>query len=474
MYLAIDLGTTMIKCALYGEDGRMGDSLSFPCSLSHPSPGCALQDPAAWYEDVCDDISRLTASKPDICGISVSSQGLSFVPVDAEFHPLAPAVSWLDSRAEEEMAALLEKLPQSEWILRTGRRLTPCSTLPKLMQMCREQPEIFEKAAYFLLPMDYLNARFTGSVVLDPSMAAGTMLYDITVGAWDTELCGLAGIEPAQLGAVRPCGSLVGTVNRQTAARTGLMEGTPIFCGGQDQKVAAYAVGIGEGMVSLSLGTAGALEMPVGSILPDTALSICPYVTPGSLVAEGCINTAGAAIQWVKDSWFPDLDYDAMNRLAEASPVGSGGLRFHPHLAKPGTPHLHLDCDGELLGITLATTRGDLIRALYEGLAYEVRLNLEAAAQLGCRAGSLVVFGGGSKSRALCRILADVTGLPVLALKNGEMGLGGAAKLCALGLGGDAQAFGQHLKGECQQYTPEEERKTQYARLYKAYCTEGA
>lgn len=472
--IAVDLGTTLIKCTLFDESGKVLCLERLPCHLQHPHPGWAQQDANLWYTGVCDLIrSFVQAYGPEeIAGICISSQGISLVPVDAQFQPLMDAISWLDIRAEEETAALAEKMPVDQWFTRTGKFLSPGYTLPKILWLRKHRPELTEKTHQYLLPLDYLNARMTSNAVTDHTMAAGTMCYRVSSGTWDPEILALAGLQEKQLSTIRPSGEAVGPINEETAQRTGLSPQTLVFNGGQDQKVAAFAAGIQPHCSSLSLGTAGALEILVEDAASQNLLPFFPYVIPGQTLVEGCINTTGAAIQWMKDTLFPEASFDEMNALAAASPPGSHNVRFYPHLNKPGTPHRGLDQFGSIQGLSLGIGRGDIIRSLYEGLAYEFRLNLEQAAQAGSHTKELLLFGGASKSNIFCQIIADVTGLGLRVFENGELCSIGAAKLAAQGLGLDAERLTQTAAGCVQVYSPQPETAKQYEALYAQYVKE--
>lgn len=469
--IAVDLGTTLVKCTLFEESGRTLASESLPCGLTYPAQDRAEQDAELWYTGVCDAIARLVAAcgPEEIRGLSISSQGISVVPVDDQFRPLRTALSWLDVRADEECSLLAKALPVESWFRKTGKFLGPGYTLPKLLWLRRNEPEIFSAASKFLLPMDYVNARMTGHAVTDHTMAAGTMAYDVTMGDWDPALLALAGLTPDHLAQIQPSGALVGPINEETARRTGLPRETLVFNGGQDQKVAAFGAEIDAKRGSLSLGTAGALEIFVKDAASQSLLPFFPYTVPGQTLVEGCVNTAGAAIQWLKDTVCPDISFDELNRLAAASPVGSSGVRFYPHLSRPGTPHRGRSEYGSIRELSLGVTRGDLIRCLYEGLAYEFRLNLEYARQAGSELEQLILFGGASKSPVFCQIIADVTGLKIEAAENGEMGGIGAAKLSAQGLGLDSIGFARAAAGSTKQYLPDPDAVRLYDSLYQQY-----
>lgn len=468
--IAVDLGTTLVKCTLFEEDGRTLATESLPGHLVYPTPEQAEQDAELWYADVCETISRLTAAydPADIRGISISSQGISVVPVDEQFHPLRPAISWLDRRTDNECKELTAQRSPEEWFRRTGK-FPGGWTLAKILWFRNHEPEIFHSASKFLLPMDYVNARMTGNAVTEHTLASGTLCLNLNLDQWDPEILEENGLRPEQLAEIRPAGALVGPINEETIRRTGLCPGTLVFNGGQDQKVAAFAAEITSECASLSLGTAGAMEVFVEDPTAQDTLPVFPYIASDKTLVEICINTTGAAIQWFKDTLAPDLSFDDLNRLAEQAPIGSKGVHFYPHLAGPGSPHKNKSFMGSIQEISLSVNRGDLFRSLFEGLAYEIRLNLECARKAGSNLQQLVLFGGASKSEIFCQIISDVTNLEIFATKNGEFGSIGAAKLAALGLGLDASGFASGAIGEKRRYSPNPSAVAQYDALYQKY-----
>jgi len=470
-FIAVDLGTTKIKCVLFDQSGAVLASESAECRLEYPARGFVEQDASLWYEGVCGLIRRLIAgtAPAEILGLSVCSQGISVVPVDEDGRPLRRAISWLDRRKDEERRILEETIPEEACFAATGKTLGSGWTLGFLLWIRRHEPEIFEKARLFLLPMDYLNLRLTGNAVTDHTMASGTMYYHVAEGGWYRAYLELVGVKETQLPRILPAGAPVGPVNEETMRLTGLTAATVVFNGGQDQKVAAYAAGADMAHVSLSLGTAGAMEIFVTEPEKQQALCFFPDLDPAYKLAECCVTTTGAAIRWMKDTMFRDVDYAEMNRQAESAPPGSNGVLFYPHLSQPGSPHVGRTEYGSLRGISLNTTRGDLIRSLYEGLAYELRLNLECAASVGSRAEELIVFGGASESKVFCQILADVTGMPLAVTANSEMGAVGAARLAVKGCGLDDAAFAAAAAGERRYCIPDPEAAKRYEVLYHEY-----
>lgn len=469
--ISIDLGTTLIKCFLYDEKGKTLASESIPCSLEHSDKGYAEQNANLWYDGVCSAIKSLIRSYDvkEIKGISISSQGISIVPVDKNFRPLYNAISWLDSRALKECETLKEKWSEEKWFSITGKFISPLYTLPKLLWFKNNKSEIYNSAYKFLMPMDYLNARMTSEAVTDHTMASGTMLYNVEDNCWDEEILSCFEIKSKLLPQIQASGTLVGTINEETAGKTGLSIKTKIYNGAQDQKAAAFGASITNKRASLSLGTAGALEIFVKDAKKQNYLPFFPHTNPVHTLLEGCINTTGAAIQWFKDIIAPELTFDELNKMAEHSPIGSNNTYFYPHLSTPGTPHKSRDEYGFIKGISLKTDKGDLFRCLYEGLAFEIRLNLEYAKKAGSDLNEIVVFGGVAKSRIFCSIIANVTNLKIIATENGEMSGIGAAKFALYSLKKDADIFAHTVSGKEKIYLPDEETVNKYNKLYNQY-----
>lgn len=441
VFAAIDLGTTGIKAALFDTQGTMLAQAFQEQRPDFPAPGSVEQDPAAWYEVPCD-LLREALQRSGLPGHSVqaigfSSQGISVVPTDEAFRPLRRGISWLDVRAREELEDMLQSFPADDWFRMTGKHVNAAYTLPKLLWLKKHEPMVMREARWFLMPMDYCIAHMTGRPVTDPTMASGTMLSDLH-GSWRDDLTGAFGICTEKLAAVRPCGTVAGGLSGESAARTGIPAGTPVVVGAQDQKIAAYGARLSRTCPTLSLGTSGAMEFIAGS--HSDTLPAFPHMDGREILLEACINTAGAAIRWARDMLFAG-SYDEMNEAAAAAPIGAQGVVFRPYLSGSGTPHLQQELSGSWEGLTLAATRGSLARAVYEGLACEIRWNIDCAREAGAVVEGIRAFGGGINSRPFLTAIAGVCGLPVYICSQREMGLFGAARAAAAAVGRDAARF---------------------------------
>lgn len=441
VFAAIDLGTTGVKAALFDNHGTMLVQTSREQHPDFSAPGCAEQNPAAWYEVPCtllrEALQRSGLSGCQVNAVGFSSQGISFVPTDGAFRPLRKGISWLDVRAQEELSDMLQLFSADDWFRMTGKHINAAYTLPKLLWLKKNEPQVMREARWLLMPMDYCIARMVGRPVTDPTMASGTMLSDLH-GCWRDDLTRAFGISAEKLASVRPCGTVAGGLNEQSAARTGIPAGTPVVVGAQDQKIAAYGARLSRTCPTLSLGTSGAMEFIAGD-RSDT-LPAFPHMDGREILLEACISTAGAAIRWARDMLFAG-GYDEMNEAAAAAPIGAQGVIFRPYLSGSGTPHLQQELSGAWEGLTLAATRGSLARAVYEGLACEIRWNIDCAREAGSVVEGIRAFGGGVNSRPLLASIAGVCGLPIYICDQREMGLFGAARAAAEAVGRETAEF---------------------------------
>ena len=226
---------------------------------------------------------------------------------------------------------------------------------------------------------------------------------------------------------------------------------------------AAYGAGIEPGVPTMSLGTAGAIEFPCdrrSDCLPSFAFRV---KDSGIYVLEACINTFGAAMKWARDNVFSGMSYREMDAEAEKAQPGSGGVIFYPHLSGQSTPYTGSLPKPGWKNMSLSSTRGDMIRSVYEGLACEVRNNIDAAKRSGAEVRRIRAFGGGSRSDIVCRIIADVSKTEVQALDFSEMSSFGAAKAAAAACG----FTGFENTGKSRTYLPEGDGDAVFERYMK-------
>ncbi len=440
IYLAIDLGTTGCRSILFDQSLQQLDVAYEEYGLITPKEKWVEQDAELWWtltlKTTTEVIRKAGISGKEIRGISISSQGITIVPVDEKLKPLCNALSWLDTRAEEQTAQILQDFSGETMYTLTGKPVDPCYTLPKMLWLQQEQPEVYRKVWKFLMPMDFLIAKFTGVCVTDHSMASGTLLYDIKNLCWSRDVLNRYGIREDTLPQLRWSGDSVGTILPEVAELLGLDEDCVVAVGAQDQKCAAFGVGLADGTMTISLGTAAAITKLWTDAHTEHNMGVgwCGYVTPGTWVTEGVINTAGTCLRWTRDMLFPSEGYDAMNEEAIEARNRGSSLLFYPYLSGPSSPNFYPDSQGCFYGVNLATRRGDFSLAVMEGIAFQIRVLLEAMDAYG-NVHTLCLFGGGANSSLWCQIISDATGMKIQVPETPEAAAAGAARLASIAAG---------------------------------------
>lgn len=437
LLIGVDLGTTGVRSIAYDAELNEIGSQYYEYPLINLGQDRIEQNAGLWWELVQQSIRAAAASfgRAESCAVCLSTQGIAFLPVTGECLPIGNAISWLDCRAKEQAAQLLQHFG-AQYIYRiTGKRLNEVYVLPKLMWLRCHEPEVFQNTHAFALAHDYLTGRLTGRRMIDRTLASGTMLYDIHALTWSEPLLEAGGVSVARLPEVCQAGTPVGRMLESVSAALGLPTDTIVVNGAQDQKCAALGAGITSGQATLSLGTAAALSMLHGAPQTDREMRIPCFagIEDNTWITEGVISTAAAALKWLRNTFFPDTGYDELCALAIQHTQDN--LFFYPHLAGISSPQWHAGSSGCFIGITLDTKPADFVHAVLEGVAFQVRANLLAMDTLTSPVQTIRAFGGGAKSAQWCQIIANATGLLVEVPRSIETASLGAAMLAGVGAG---------------------------------------
>ncbi len=474
LLIGIDLGTTGVRSIVYDESlCELGQEyIEYP--LIFLSSIRIEQDAFLWWELVKRSIvSALEKSKNSgdrVVGLGVSSQGIAFLPVDRNFDPMMNAISWLDSRATAEVAEILTRFSERELYEITGKRADAAYVLPKMLWLKKHHSGLFDGASYFLMAHDYIVAKLCGRAMTDHTMASGTMMFDINERRWSQSLIKHFGIDEAKLPRVVAAGSEAGLILPQVAKELGLSADVVISVGGQDQKCAALGAGIASGIATISLGTAAAITRKWDKPMLDERMRIPCFadLLEGKWVTEGVVGTAASSLKWLRQTFFADKSYDDLNEMAVGARTDN--LFFYPHLAGSGSPNWYDESAGCYYGIHLNTKAGEMILALFEGIAFQIRHNIEVMQQDESVIRELRLFGGGANSARWCSTIANVTGLTVCVPATAETACAGAAMLAGLGAGVySTLAQTQNLITIAHRYVPDQEEKTQYDIKYRQY-----
>lgn len=472
----LDIGTTGCKAILFDENGKIHGDHYIEYALHVISDKEIEQSPKDWWNHsvscMKECLKQAGIDPADVAGVSVSSQGISFVPMTEDGTELGDAISWLDSRAEAETEEIMA-LKGADWMYqRTGKRTGAQYMLPKLMWVKKNLPDVYAKTYKFLMAHDYIIYKLCGAFVTDRTMAGATMVYDLHTEEWSEEICDAFGIDCNKMPALAWAGELAGQLTEAAAAEIGLTTACKVAVGAQDQKASAVGARLEPGVATLSLGTAGAMELSCDHPVFDDARMRIPcfsYTAPGTYTLETVISTCGAAQKWFKNTVLPYMSYREMDEMIEKTPVGSSGVMFYPHLTGASTPIGRDEVRGAFSGLSLNAGVGDLARSVQEGLAFQLRHNVDVAEEMGTKVNEIHVFGGGSKSRIWCHIIAGCTGRKVVSYACPEIALVGAAMLAAKACGMDTTDFAMCEMMPVREFEATEEEKALYNDIYAKY-----
>ncbi|MBR7173989.1 MAG: xylulokinase [Clostridia bacterium] len=486
--LGIDIGTSCAKCLLITRDGQVAGRASEAYPLLVPRPGWAEQDPEWWVEAAFDSIRKLIEttgiSAEEIEGISFSGQMHGLVSLDRDGRVIRKAFLWCDQRTEAQCREIEEKAGGRESLLEmTNNVMLAGYTGGKLIWMRQEEPEAFRRMVAFLCPKDYLRYRMTGERGMDVTEASGTGLFDTRRRQWCEPLIHALGLDMNLFPPTMESTALAGYVTPEAAERTGLRAGTPCFAGGGDAVVQSFGSGlIREGRAGTVIGTAGNVSMGFEWYTPNPGGKLQAFcgVTPGSYMSFGSTQTAGGALRWFRDELCRDIQakaeleavdaFDMMAAEAEQSVPGAGGIVFAPYLSGERCPWPDAAARGVLYGLSLNTTRADMIRAVMEGIVYSLRQIVEIYRSF-TRVDSLAASGGGAKSALFLRLQADIIGVPVVTLSAAsEGGAYGAALIAGMGTGWyrSAEEAVSILKTE-REIRPDLSGRTAYENAFELY-----
>ena len=444
MFLGIDVGTSGVKAVLVNEAGAIVATASHGLALSHPAPLFSEQDPDAWVGAVIAAVDSLATTHPretaEVRGIGLSGQMHGATLLGADGRPLRPAILWNDGRAHAECAELEQRCPSLHAI--AGNLAMPGFTAPKLLWVARHEPEVFAKLAKVLLPKAYVRYRLTGEMVEDMSDAAGTLWLDVGRRAWSGTILEATGLGLDHMPRLVEGSEPSAVLSADFARRWGMAPNVVVAGGAGD--CAASAIGLGAitpGDAFLSLGTSGVLFRVTERFAPapSSAVHAFCHALGGLWHQMGVMLSAAASLGWVSRIL-------ATPEAALLAPLGEvverpSPVQFLPYLDGERTPHNDAGAAGAFVGLRSATGRDDIVQAVLEGVGYAARDNLAALGGASSPIMEVDLVGGGSRSALWAQIIADVLGIPVHRVEEGEVGAAlGAARLGRLAATGEDPA----------------------------------
>jgi len=486
--LGIDVGTTGCKAVAFTPEGRVLASAYAEYPLHSPRPGWQELDPAVVWDAIAG-VLRGTATQVRTAGdpvivLAVSAQGEALIPADVALRPLGPSIVTFDGRADADARGLAARLGGDTIYQITGMLPHAMHSASKLAWVRREWPDVWRRAVWWLGWEDYVGARLGADPAVSRSLAARTMLLDVRQGEWWPRILEALDLDAGRLARAVAPGTAIGRVSRAAARETGLPPGALIVAGGHDQACGALGAGAVEtGVAADATGTVECLIPTLSHLaLNDTMraanLCCCPHVIPDRWTTFAFTFGAGSVLRWMRDMLAPDLataaragGRDPYEALLAEMPGEPTALLALPHLAGAGTPSLDLGSRGAILGLTLSTSRGEVVKALLEGITLEMALNLELLRAAGLNIATVHAIGGAARSDAWLQLKADIFGLPVVAFDQPEGAAWGAALLAGLGAGvyDDVRDGLVHAPRPRARFAPDARRSATYRRRLADY-----
>jgi len=439
--IGIDLGSQSLKGLLLDPAGRLVGEASRAYDMHCPHPAWAEENPADWWEAIRAVIAELVAihrlAPDDVTAIAFASQVDGVVPLDARGEAVHPAIIWLDRRAEAEAAALGRRIPRDVLFERSGLNLDSSHVAPKILWLRTHAPAAYGQAVKLHLPGSWAVARLTGHSVVDHSNASSTLLYDVRMRTWSSELLAAANLDVALLPAVAAATAVAGPLTRAVAAELGLTTACLVAVGSGDEHAACLGAGVlAAGPVCDIAGTAEpvavASDTPVFD--PTGLVETHAHADPRSWLIENPGFVSGGSVRWFNDTIGRTTFEDLCAQAAEVPP-GAEGVVFLPALSGAMTPRWNGRARGVFHGLSMAHGMGHLARAVFEGCTFGLRDIVDRFTAMGLGDGEVRVVGGGSKSDLLLQMKADVTGKPVRRVVHPESTALGATMIAGVAAG---------------------------------------
>ena len=472
----LDVGSTGCKLSVYDASGTFVCNAYREYEINRKN-GAHEIDPDRIFDAVCEVI-RETVSQHALSAIGVTSFGESFVALDENDRVLLPSMLYTDPRGGEECELLCKRLGEQRLIELAGVKPHAMYSLPKLMWIQQNRPDVYQRICRVLLIEDYIVYRLSGSACIDHSLAARTMAFDIRKREWCREILDAAGVPVEWFSIPVHAGHVAGELKRELADRLGVKGTVQIVNGSHDQVAATVGAGIfcpGEAMDGT--GTVECIvpvfdHIPTDQSLYREGYSVVPYVFEGTYVCYAFSFTGGAVLKWFRDSFAQkDGGKYSYAELDASVPTDPTGILVLPHFAGAANPYMDNGSRAAIVGLSLEHGRADLYKAMMEGVTYEIMTNLEHLERFGIKPTRLYATGGGAMSEVWLGIKADILGRPVVALDAGEVGAAGTCMLTGVGIGlyRNLAEAKQYFVRERKTCLPDPNRASRYRQSYRAY-----
>ncbi|WP_454193226.1 gluconokinase [Paenibacillus sp. Marseille-Q7038] len=480
--IGIDIGTTSTKAVLFEKNGMVVAKASEEYPLLTPVPDSAVQNPNEIMSAVIHTVKAVMSESgilpEQVLFASFSSAMHSLIAMDASGLPLTPCITWADNRSNVWARKLKEELNGHEIYRRTGTPIHPMSPLSKLLWLKNEQKNIFDQAAKFISIREYVTFRLFSQYVVDHSIASATGLFNLEQLNWDQEALEVAGITPEQLSQLVPTTHVLTGLDPYYAKEMGLNPSTAFVVGASDGVLSNLGVGaIHPGEVAATIGTSGAIRTVVDKPVTDVkGRTFCYALTENHWVVGGPVNNGGMIFRWVRDEMAASevetakrlgiSSYDVLTRIAERVAPGADGLLFHPFLSGERAPLWNPDAKGSFFGLTLQHKKEHMIRAVLEGVIFNLYTVLLAMKEQMGQPSRILATGGFARSPLWRQMMADIFDQEVVVPESFESSCLGAVVLGLYATGhADSLEVVSSMVGTTHAHSPNQDQVDIYQEL---------
>lgn len=474
--MGIDLGTTGCKATVFDREGqvRCQSYLEYPIENY-----TGTIDPGMVWESTCQVIRECTEKYPVVEAVCITSFGESVVLLDEEKNVLCESMLYTNNQASDEWRELNHTIGQERIYQITGHISHPMYTVNRLLWYKKHCPQIYDKTRHFLFFSGYAAAKLGGKIAAEDTHAARSMAYDVKNKTWSWEILDSAGIDVKKLPPIVSAGERLGTADEAVCERVGFQNRPQIIAGGQDQPCVALGMGaVHGGDAVYGLGTVECLSVVLDEYQQSEAMKnshlICaPHVVPGKFLTYGVLYSGGNVIKELRNRLYEkEKDRrDVYDIMFEEMKTVHTGLTFIPHLYGTGTPQMDPNASGCLCGLRIETRRGDIVRAAIEGLAFDMRTNIENMREANIPVTRLKAAGGGAQSAAAMQVRADALQEEVVIPEDVQAGARGTFFIAAKALGwlGDYAGIASYAGQRETVVHPQPAKREEYEGKYKKY-----
>ena len=481
LYIGIDLGTSAMKLLLMDASGKIHNTVTKEYPLEFPQPGWSQQNPEDWKRALFEGMPELLTGfeSSQVVGIGAGGQMHGLVVLDENDNVIRPAILWNDGRTAKQVDYLNNEIGKGKLSALTANIAFAGFTAPKILWMRENEPENFAKIAKIMLPKDYINYILTGVHSCDYSDASGMLLLDVEHKCWCKEMLEICGISETQMPRLFESYDCIGTVKSEIAKLLGIEDDVKVVAGAGDNAAAAVGTGVvGEGGCNISLGTSGTVFISSEKFGVDDTNALHAFAhADGGYHLMGCMLSAASCNKWLLEGILGTSDHAAEQAAIREDKLGNNHVFFLPYLMGERSPINDTNARGTFIGMTMDTTRADMVQAVLEGVAFAIRDSVEIARSLSIEINSSKICGGGAKSPLWKRIFANVLNCE-LEVPVSEQGPGmGGAMLAMVGCGKYKSvsecceklcAVASTVKPEAELVAKYEDRYQQYKKIYPA------